>query len=179
MTRDEALATLRGLGLREADVQTLFAHFDDCERRGKLGHGHSRIAWLETVEFDSDAVPELLVADDAYDRWAGGEGLGIHVHAAVVRPLAERPPERVRHVACSPPKGTNSSAAARPAITSPQVIAPIETSATSGRPSELGTAIATGFVPVSGSPPAGWWSRRGEVAVSTQTSPPTAACLAQ
>ena len=59
VTRDEALATLRGLGLREFDVQTLYAHFDDSERRGKLGHGHSRIAWLETVEFDPAAVPEL------------------------------------------------------------------------------------------------------------------------
>ena len=101
MTRDEALATLRGLGLREADVETLFAHFDDCERRGKLGHGHSRIAWLETVDFDREAAPELLVAEDAYERWDGGEGLGYLVLAAVVRRLAERPPERVRLVACS------------------------------------------------------------------------------
>ena len=101
MTRDEALATLRGLGLREDDAQTLFAHFDDCERRGKPGHGHSRIAWLETVDFDREAVPELLVAQDAYEHRDGGEGLGYLVLAAVVRRLAERPPDRVRLVACS------------------------------------------------------------------------------
>ena len=62
MTRDEALGTLRGLGLREDDVQTLYAHFDDCERRGNLGHGHSRIAWLTTVEFDREAAPELILS---------------------------------------------------------------------------------------------------------------------
>ena len=68
---------------------------------------------------------------------------------------------------------------ARPAITSPQVIAPIETSATSGRPSELGIAIASGFVPVSGSPPSGCRSRarrrrrqhRDEAALGEPVSP--------
>jgi LDH2 family malate/lactate/ureidoglycolate dehydrogenase len=101
VTRDEALARLRGLGLREDDAQTLFAHFDDCERRGKHGHGHSRIAWLETVEFDREAVPRLLVAEDGYERWDGGDGLGYLVLAAVARRLAERPPERARLVTCS------------------------------------------------------------------------------
>ena len=52
--------------------------------------------------------------------------------------------------------------------------APIETSATSGLPSELGIAIASGFVPASGSPPSGWASRAGEVAVSAAASPPSA-----
>ena len=41
------------------------------------------------------------------------------------------------------------------------VTAPIETSVTSGLPSELGIAIASGFVPASGSPPSGWESRAG------------------
>jgi LDH2 family malate/lactate/ureidoglycolate dehydrogenase len=101
VTRDEALGTLRGLGLREDDVQTLYAHFDDCERRGKLGHGHSRIAWLTTVEFDREAAPELILSEEAYERWDGGEGLGYLVLAAAVRRLAEQPPERVRLIACS------------------------------------------------------------------------------
>ena len=43
--------------------------------------------------------------------------------------------------------------------TSPQVIAPIETSATTGSPSELGIPIASGFVPASFGPPSGWPSR--------------------
>jgi LDH2 family malate/lactate/ureidoglycolate dehydrogenase len=101
VTRDEALGTLRGLGLREDDVQTLYAHFDDCERRGKLGHGHSRIAWLTTVEFDREAAPELILSEEAYECWDGGEGLGYLVLAAAVRRLAEQPPERVRLIACS------------------------------------------------------------------------------
>ena len=37
-------------GFDAADVETLFDHFDDAERRGKLGHGHSRIEWLETLD---------------------------------------------------------------------------------------------------------------------------------
>jgi hypothetical protein len=61
-----------------------------------------------------------------------------------------------------------------PASTSPYVTLPMETSATTGLPSELGTAIASGFVPVSGSPPAGCGRRAGEVAVSAPTSPPSA-----
>ena len=61
-----------------------------------------------------------------------------------------------------------------PATTSPQVIAPIETSATIGSPPLLGIPIASGFVPASFGPPSGWPSRRGDVAVSTPTRPPSA-----
>ena len=52
--------------------------------------------------------------------------------------------------------------------------APIETSVTSGLPSELGIAIASGFVPASGSPPSGCESRAGDVAVRAATRPPSA-----
>ncbi len=57
--------------------------------------------------------------------------------------------------------------------------APIETSATNGRPSDDGTATAIGFVPVSGGPPSGWGRRRGDVAVTTATRPASARLLAQ
>ena len=63
---------------------------------------------------------------------------------------------------------------ARPASTSPAVTAPIETSETTGEPSLDGIAIASGFVPVSGAPPSGCGRRRGDVAVSAATSPPSA-----
>ncbi len=63
--------------------------------------------------------------------------------------------------ACSPPKGTSSSGRAAPARTSPCVTAPMDTSATTGRPSLDGIAIASGFVPVSGGPPSGCGRRRG------------------
>jgi hypothetical protein len=46
------------------------------------------------------------------------------------------------------------------------VTAPIETSATIALPSELGIAIARGFVPASFGPPAGEPRRGGEVAVN-------------
>ena len=46
---EDALARLRALGFSDADARTLFDHFDDAERRGKESHGHSRIAWLETL----------------------------------------------------------------------------------------------------------------------------------
>ena len=63
--------------------------------------------------------------------------------------------------------------------TSPYVTFPIETSATSGAPSELGIPIASGFVPASGGPPSGWPSRGGEVAVSAATSPSSASFRTQ
>src|SRR5256885_951675 len=47
----------------------------------------------------------------------------------------------------------------------------METSATSGLPSELGIAIASGFVPASFLPPSGGPSRSGEVAVSAAEKP--------
>ncbi len=74
----------------------------------------------------------------------------------------------------SPPNGTSSSGDASPASTSPCVTAPIDTSETSTRPSLEGIAIASGFVPVSGGPPSGCGSRRGDVAVSAATRPPSA-----
>ena len=70
--------------------------------------------------------------------------------AAAARPRARTP--------CGPARrrtGRAPRAAPGPARTSPWVTAPIETSATIGLPSLDGIAIASGFVPVSGAPPAG------------------------
>ena len=52
MTPDEARARLLALGLDADAAEVLFDHFADSERRGKLGHGFSRIPWLETQGFD-------------------------------------------------------------------------------------------------------------------------------
>ena len=57
MTPDEARARLLALGLDADAAEVLFDHFADSERRGKLGHGFSRIPWLETQGFDLDARP--------------------------------------------------------------------------------------------------------------------------
>jgi LDH2 family malate/lactate/ureidoglycolate dehydrogenase len=95
---DEALARLRALGFTDDDAATLFAHFDEAERRGKPGHGHSRIAWLEGLDFDPAARPRQVVAEDAYERWDGAGALGYLAVAAAVQTQLERPPARARLV---------------------------------------------------------------------------------
>ena len=69
MRPDEALGRLAALGFGPDDVETLFAHFDDAERRGKLGHGHARIEWLETLAPDPEARPEKTASLPGFDRW--------------------------------------------------------------------------------------------------------------
>ena len=79
---DEALARLRARGFSEDDVQRLFAHFAEAEARGKLGHGFSRVAWLETLEIDPAAQPQT----------GGGGGLV----RALARPRRARLPRARR-----------------------------------------------------------------------------------
>jgi LDH2 family malate/lactate/ureidoglycolate dehydrogenase len=95
---DEALARLRALGLSDEDASTLFAHLDEAERRGKPGHGHSRIAWLEELAFDPAARPRRVVAEEAYERWDAAGALGYLAMAAAVQAQLARPPERARLV---------------------------------------------------------------------------------
>ena len=90
-------------------------------------------------------------------------------------------PDRKRKglVGVRPPKGTSSSGRARPAITSPCVTAPIETSMTTGRPSDEGMPIASGLVPVNGGATVGM--RRAGVARSrsARDETPSASRLTQ
>jgi len=53
----------------------LFEHFDDAERRGKLGHGHARVEWLETQAFDPEATPVKARAE-GIERWESRGALG-------------------------------------------------------------------------------------------------------
>lgn len=99
MRPDEARARLAALGFRPDDVETLFAHFDDAERRGKLGHGHARIDWLATQAVDPAARPERLPDVGALTRWEARGALGYLVLEEIVRDLLARPPEPVRIVA--------------------------------------------------------------------------------
>jgi LDH2 family malate/lactate/ureidoglycolate dehydrogenase len=76
----------------------LVEHFADAERRGKVGHGFSRVPWLESLELDPDARPERLVADEGFERWNGGGALGYLVLDEIVRATLERPPAHARVV---------------------------------------------------------------------------------
>ena len=101
MDADEGLGRLRSLGFADADAQELWAHFDGAERRGKQGHGHARIPWLEGLEgFDPSAEPELLEEEEGFQRWHGGGAIGYLVLGRVVRAQLESPPAHARLVVC-------------------------------------------------------------------------------
>lgn len=101
MDRDEGLRRLGALGFSAEDIETLWAHFDDAEQRGKLGHGHSRIPWLETLDgYDATARPVLAVDEPGYQRWNGNRAIGYLVLAAAVSQQIEQPPAHARVVVC-------------------------------------------------------------------------------
>ena len=102
MRPEEARPRLAALGFRPEDVETLADHFLDAERRGSLGHGLSRIEWLETWdELPVDARPERLVSEPGYERWDGHGGLGYLTLAAAVSAQLAEPPPRARLVVCT------------------------------------------------------------------------------
>ena len=100
MREDEVLETLRGLGFGDADTKRLADHFLDAERRGKTGHGLSRVAWLATrpFELDPSARPLRLLDHPGYQRWAGHGALGYLTLAAIVEAQLTDPPEHARLV---------------------------------------------------------------------------------
>src|SRR6201987_419979 len=99
MQPDEGLRRLRALGFGDDDVQELWAHFDGAERRGKQGHGHARIPWLEELEgSDPSAAPALVESEEGFQRWHGGGAIGYLVLGRVVRAQLERPPAHARLV---------------------------------------------------------------------------------
>jgi LDH2 family malate/lactate/ureidoglycolate dehydrogenase len=99
---EEARARIASLGFSEADAETLFRHFDDAERRGKLGHGYARIPWLETLpDIDPGAQPEGVLATDCFERWEGRGALGYLTLSAIVDSQLEQPPEHARVIAAS------------------------------------------------------------------------------
>ncbi|HEV8179295.1 MAG TPA: Ldh family oxidoreductase [Gaiellaceae bacterium] len=101
MDAEEGLRRLRALGFGDTDAQELWAHFDSAERRGKPGHGHARIPWLEGLEgYDPAAEPRLLEEVEGFQRWHGGGAIGYLVLGRVVRAQLERPPAHARLVVC-------------------------------------------------------------------------------
>lgn len=98
----EARPRLAALGFRPEDVETLAAHFLDAEARGSLGHGLSRIEWLESWEtLPVAARPERVVSEEGYERWDGHDGLGYLTLAAAVEAQLADPPRRARVVVCA------------------------------------------------------------------------------
>ncbi len=98
MTEADARRRLLALGLEPSAVETLVTHFADAERRGKAGHGFSRVEWLETLELDPLARPVLLEAEAGFERWDGHGALGYLVLEEIVRATLDYPPERARMV---------------------------------------------------------------------------------
>lgn len=99
MRPDERIAAL---GFSAADTATLTAHFLDAESRGKLGHGLSRIDWLETLpDLQPDARPRRLHAEPGFERWDGGGALGYLTLAAIVEAQLADPPAHARVVVAS------------------------------------------------------------------------------
>ncbi len=95
----EPHASLAALGFSEADVRTLADHFLDAERRGKHGHGLSRVDWLRSLaDLDPHARPERVVAEPGFERWHGRGALGYLTLAAVCDAQAANPPANARVV---------------------------------------------------------------------------------
>ena len=99
MDLEEIVPRLRALGFAEADALTLADHFLDAERRGKLGHGLSRIEWLETLpDLRPDARPERVAAEPGYERWEGRGAVGYLTLAAICDAQLADPPAHARVV---------------------------------------------------------------------------------
>ena len=101
MQPEDVVPRLRALGFDERRSAVLAEHFLDAERRGKLGHGFSRVEWLATQDVDPEAEPTRLVADKAYERWDGNGAVGYLTLAAVCDEQIASPPERARIVVAS------------------------------------------------------------------------------
>ena len=99
MERDEGLRRLEALGFHADDALTLWRHFDDAESRGKKGHGHSRIEWLEEQRFPAARADVPWVETEGVARWNGDGVVGYLVLDAVVRECLERP-RPLRLVVC-------------------------------------------------------------------------------
>ncbi|MFL5953526.1 MAG: Ldh family oxidoreductase, partial [Gaiellaceae bacterium] len=93
---------LAKLGFRADDVETLANHFLDSEARGRLGHGLSRIEWLESWEqLDTRPRPRRVHSKVGYEQWDGDGALGYLTLEAVVRAQLHDPPHPPRLVVCS------------------------------------------------------------------------------
>ena len=99
MQREDGLSRLGALGFGHSEAERLWEHFDDAERRGKKGHGYSRIPWLERLEgFDPAARPAPTVESEGYWRWHGNGAIGYLALRAAAEACIEQPPQHARLV---------------------------------------------------------------------------------
>jgi LDH2 family malate/lactate/ureidoglycolate dehydrogenase len=95
----EPAARLAALGFSRSDSETLADHFLDAERRGKRGHGLSRVEWLASLpDLDPAATPERVLSEPGYERWHGRGALGYLTLAAICNAQVTDPPPHVRVV---------------------------------------------------------------------------------
>jgi LDH2 family malate/lactate/ureidoglycolate dehydrogenase len=88
---------LHGLGFTESDAGTLAAHFLEAERRGKRGHGLSRVDWLATLpDLDPSASPKRVHDEPGFERWDGQGAVGYLTLAAICDAQLATPPRRAR-----------------------------------------------------------------------------------
>ena len=87
------------LGFSEVDAATLADHFLDAERRGKRGHGLTRLDWLETFDdLRPNARPARVAAAPGFERWEGRGALGYLTLAAICDAQVADRPEPARAV---------------------------------------------------------------------------------
>jgi LDH2 family malate/lactate/ureidoglycolate dehydrogenase len=98
MNASEARQRLQMFGFGPDAAETLVAHFEDAENRGKVGHGFSRVGWLETLELDTSARPERVEREESFERWNGRGALGYLVLEEILRTTIAHPPARARVV---------------------------------------------------------------------------------
>ncbi|MDQ2984709.1 MAG: Ldh family oxidoreductase [Actinomycetota bacterium] len=99
MDREKALERLQSIGFDHGDAVTLFEHFEDAERRGKSGHGFSRLEWLEQLEgFDPEGTAVLDEQSEGFERWRAAGTIGYVALRAAVEAQIQRPPEHARLV---------------------------------------------------------------------------------
>ena len=93
------VARLEARGFAADDAETLADHFLDAERRGKHGHGLSRVEWLETLpDLDPAARPAKIVSYPGFDYWEGRGALGYLTLAAICDDLTANRPSPARVV---------------------------------------------------------------------------------
>jgi (2R)-3-sulfolactate dehydrogenase (NADP+) len=90
---DEVRERIAALGFDRGDTETLAEHFEDAERRRKLGHGFSRLEWLERLEgFDPRAAPVLQTDTEGFERWHAAGTIGyVALRTVVEHQIAARP----------------------------------------------------------------------------------------